>query len=138
MNVEALKKQLILDEGLRLKPYKCTAGKTSIGVGRNLDDRGISQDEAAFLLDNDIKAVEADLNRVLPWWKQMDDARQNVLANMCFNLGIARLVNFKNALEAMKRGDYEAAADHMKDSAWFKQVGARAERLVEVMRGSTV
>jgi lysozyme len=125
---------LVLHEGLRLKPYRCTAGKLTIGVGRNLDDNGITQAEAFALLENDILAVEADLDRTWPWWREMTDARQQVLADMCFNLGLTRLGGFVNTLAAMKRGDYEAAANGMLASLWASQVGRRAQRLAKMMR----
>jgi len=125
---------LVLHEGLRLRPYRCTAGKLTIGVGRNLDDNGITQAEAFALLENDIIAVEADLDRTWPWWRQMTDPRQQVLADMCFNLGVNRLGGFVNTIAAMKRGDYEAAADGMLASLWASQVGRRAQRLAKMMR----
>jgi lysozyme len=134
MNRDELRSMLVLHEGLRLKPYKCTAGKLTIGVGRNLDDNGITQAEAFHLLENDIIAVEDDLDRTWPWWRQMTDARQQVLADMAFNLGITRLGGFVNTLAAMKRGDYEAAADGMLASLWASQVGRRAQRLAKMMR----
>lgn len=134
MNREKLIAQLLTDEGLRLKPYKCTAGKTSIGCGRNLDDVGISKAEAMALLENDIDNCARDLDRSLPWWRDMDDARRNVLLNMTFNLGIARLLGFKNTLALMKAKRYDAAAAAMLDSKWADQVGMRAARLAKIMR----
>jgi lysozyme len=134
VNRDDLRSMLVLHEGLRLKPYRCTAGKLTIGVGRNLDDNGITQAEAFQLLENDILAVEADLDRTWPWWREMTDPRQQVLADMCFNLGITRLGGFVNTLAAMKRGDYEAAADGMLKSLWASQVGRRAQRLAKMMR----
>lgn len=134
MDRVSLKDQLILHEGMKLKPYQDTVGKTTIGVGRNLDDRGISMHEAMFLLDNDIQAVENDLDRHLPWWRSLSEARQLVLADMTFNLGIGRLLGFKNTLAAMQTGDYEAAARGMLASKWAGQVGKRAQRLARMMR----
>lgn len=134
MNEQALAKQLVLDEALRLKPYKDTEGILTIGVGRNLIDRGISEDEALYLLSNDIKAVVADLDRCLSWWRQMSDNRQLVLANMCFNLGINRLLGFTNTLKFMALGQYDKAADGMLNSKWAGQVGNRAKRLADMMR----
>jgi len=137
MNREELAKQLVVDEGLKLKPYHCTAGKLTIGVGRNLDDVGITKPEAMMLLAADIERVEAELDRVLPWWRAMSDRRQQVLANMCFNMGLGNsargLLSFRNTLAAMRRGDYKAAARGMLDSTWSRQVGARAERLAAMM-----
>ena len=88
MNEEMLRQDLIRDEGLRLKPYRCTAGKLSIGIGRNLDDVGISASEAEYMLHNDILNVQIELDRNLPWWRKMSETRQLVLANMAFNMGI--------------------------------------------------
>jgi len=134
MNRTALKEQLIRHEGLRLKPYLCTAGKTTIGVGRNLDDNGISMHEAMLLLDNDIDAVEDDLDQRLPWWRGLTEARQRVLADMAFNLGIGRLEGFRNTLAAIKTGNYPAAAEGMLASRWATQVGKRAQTLAKMMR----
>lgn len=133
MNLAQLERELTADEGKRNRPYLCTAGKTTIGVGRNLDDVGLSDEEIAFLLRNDINHVCADLDRELPWWRQMNDARQRVLANMCFNLGIRGLLGFKNTLAAMKEGRYKDAAAGMLVSKWAGQVGARAQRLAKMM-----
>lgn len=133
MNRDALANQLVTDEGLRLKPYKDTVGKTTIGVGRNLDDVGISKQEAMMLLGADIDKAFADLDKFLPWWRDMSDARQQVIANMCFNMGIGKLQTFVNTLQAMKDGRYADAAAGMRNSLWAKQVGARAERLAQMM-----
>lgn len=134
MDLDLLRSDLIRDEGLRLHPYTDSADKITLGVGRNLTDRGIAHDEAMTLLENDIAAVVADLNRELPWWTRLDEPRQRVLANMAFNLGIEKLLLFKHTLDAMARGDYAAAADGMAASLWASQVGPRAERLVAMMR----
>ncbi len=133
MNVERLKKALVRHEGLKLKPYTCTAGKLSLGVGRNLDDNGISESEAMLLLDNDIKAITRDLDRMLPWWSKMDDCRREVLANMAFNLGLPTLLTFKNTLASMQAGDYKDAAAQMLKSRWATQVGNRAKELAAQM-----
>lgn len=134
MNRDDLRSMLVLHEGLRLKPYKCTAGKTTIGVGRNLDDRGITQAEAFALLENDIDDVCRELDQVWPWWRQMTDPRQQVLADMCFNLGLGRLKGFVNTIGFMKAGEYDKAADGMLASLWASQVGTRAQRLARMMR----
>lgn len=132
--IDALKTQLIKHEGLRFKPYLDSVGVLTIGVGRNLHDKGISKAEALHLLDNDILGTLADLDAKLPWWRDMAEARQLVLADMAFNLGITRLLTFKNALAAMKAGDYPAAADGMLASLWAQQVGTRAHTLAKMMR----
>lgn len=129
----ALIRQLRLHEGERLKPYRCTAGKLTIGVGRNLDDRGITREESAMLLDSDIRLLEVDLYRALPWASGLDDVRQRVLLDMAFNLGLPGLLQFKRTLEAIRTGQYQQAATMMLDSLWARQVGQRAERLARMM-----
>lgn len=134
MNRDELRSQLVIDEGLRLKPYRCTAGKLTIGIGRNLEDRGITKDEAFALLEGDIDEVEAELDRRMPWWRDLSDRRQQVLANMCFNLGMNRLSAFIRMIVALRAQQWDKAADEMLDSLWANQVGARAQRLARMMR----
>lgn len=134
MNEVKLCAQLGVDEDRRSRIYVDTVGKITGGVGRNLTDRGFSEDEIDLMLRNDVAGVVRDLDRALPWWRQMSDARQNVLANMCFNLGIVRLLGFTNTLALMKAGRWDAAATEMLDSKWAKQVGQRAIRLAATMR----
>lgn len=129
----AMIRQLRLHEGERLKPYRCTAGKLTIGIGRNLEDRGITAEESAYLLGNDITGFYAALLRELPWVAQLDDVRQRVLLDMAFNMGIAGLLTFKNTLATIKAGDYEKAAGMMLQSRWAEQVGQRADRLSRMM-----
>lgn len=134
MNLNKLAAQLEVDEGRKTKPYKDTVGKLTIGVGRNLDDRGLSDDEITYILMNDIRIVEAELDKHLPWWREMNDVRQNVLANMCFNMGINKLKGFVNTLRMMQAKRYDAAAGGMMNSLWARQVGDRAVRLSTMMR----
>lgn len=133
MNRAALSNQLVLDEGLRLKPYTDTVGKTTLGVGRNLTDRGITQIEAMMLLDNDIITVEKDLDRSLPWWRSLSEARQQAVSNMVFNLGIIRFLGFKKMLAALQICDYVTASNEMLSSKWAEQVGKRANRLSDMI-----
>jgi lysozyme len=133
VNRDAMVRQLRLHEGERLKPYRCTAGKLTIGVGRNLDDRGITREESAMLLANDITAEERELLRALPWVAMLDEVRQRVLLDMSFNMGLVGLLGFKNTLARIEAGQYQAAATMMLDSKWAKQVGQRAERLSRMM-----
>jgi lysozyme len=128
-----LTQELMRDEGVKLKPYRCTAGKLTIGVGRNIEDNGISNEEAAFMLKSDIKNCERDLDILLPGWKNFSDTRQRVLLNMVFNMGRARLSGFAKFLACLKMSDFTGAADQMMDSAWAKQVGQRAVRLRDMM-----
>jgi lysozyme len=137
MNADRLRARLIKDEGLRLKPYRCTAGKLTIGVGRNLDDRGITREEAMILLDNSIAECVTELTRAFDWFPKLDPVRQEVLINMAFNLGMDRLGQFKFTLGAISRGDYTQAANRMLQSKWAEQVGRRATELAEMMRTGT-
>ena len=130
-----IKAQLVRHEGLRLKPYRCTAGKLTIGIGRNLEDRGISQKEAYAMLERDIQDCEQGLIDEIPEvYNKLDEVRQSVLLNMCFNLGIKGLLEFKNTLAFIRAGDWERAANGMLASKWAKQVGKRAIELSELMR----
>jgi len=129
-----LKSQLMKHEGLRLKPYLCTSGKITIGVGRNLEDTGISEEEAMTLLDNDLEWVKAGLDKNIPWWKELDGPRAGVLMNMAFNMGVHGLLKFKKMLGAVQGGNYPTASVEMLDSRWARQVGYRAEELAEQMR----
>lgn len=160
-----LRNELGRDEGEKLRWYLCTAGKRTIGIGRNLDDvgisaaetrqlgitlasvlsRGITRDQSRALFANDVARCEADLDRRLPWWRRLDDVRQRVLLNMCFNLGIGTspnpakrikgsgLLQFVNTLAMIERGDFAGAARGMVNSLWHKQVGDRALRLETMM-----
>lgn len=134
---QALKADLIRDEGLRLKPYLDTVGKTTIGVGRNLTDRGISKDEAMAMLDRDMAETIDGLRHALPWWDALDGVRKRVLVNMGFNLGVPGLLKWPNTLSDVADGDYQSAAAKMRQSKWATQVGARAERLARLMERGT-
>jgi lysozyme len=153
-NREKLIDQLILHEGLELKVYKDTLGIDTIGVGRNLEDRGItdgelmhmnllreeihttgiSEEDARFLLGNDIDIVERELLDAHPCMERLDDVRIRVLLDMAFNLGVPRLRKFKNMWAGIHEGDYIRAGDEMMDSRWANQVGARAVRLCKMMK----
>lgn len=126
-------------EGLRLKPYKCTAGKLTIGYGRNLEDVGISQAEADMMFERDFAMAESEVKRLCKAnqidWENLIEQRFYVLTDMMFNLGYNRLSKFNKFLYALKTGSYTAAADEMLDSVWAKQVGNRATQLSALMRG---
>ena len=119
-------------EGLRLKPYKCTAGKVSIGYGRNLDDMGISEVEAMVLLRHDIERCYEELN-VFSWFADLDQVRQEALVNMLFNLGLPTFLEFKKTLKFVAEGKYSQAAEEMLRSKWADQVGDRAKELAYMM-----
>lgn len=133
MNRQLLLEQLERHEGLRLKPYRDTVGKLTIGYGRNLDDRGISEDEAGFMLDNDIDQVVSELER-MPLFLSLNSVRRVVLANMAFNMGVPTLLEFRRMLGALAEKDWDRAAAEMMDSKWARQVGGRATELAELMR----
>lgn len=127
-----LQAELTRDEGERLKPYRDSVGKLSLGIGRNLDDTGISHDEALYLLSNDIVSAELWLDRNLPWWADLDPVRQRVMVNLAFNLR-NKLLGFANTLRAIQAKDWQAAHDGLLDSLWAKQTGQRAQRLAYMM-----
>lgn len=135
----ALARDLIRDEGTgpilagRLMPYEDSLGYLTLGIGRNIEQRGISLEEAHFLLMADIRDTLEEIAQAFPWAAAMTETRQRVLANMAFNLGLPKLRKFRNTLSAMERGDYAAAAAGMRASLWARQVGARAERLAQAM-----
>ena len=145
MNVDDLKRQLIHDEGLRLKPYKDAVGKLTIGVGRNLEDKGISEHEASVLLENDIYEHLGLLSKYLPWWDiKLNEQRQIALMNMAFNMGVGpspehplgKLLTFSNTLALLEAGEYEKAAANLAMSKWAKQVGPRAARIIAIIKES--
>lgn len=140
----SLQEQLERHEGLRLKPYRDTVGKLTIGVGRNLSDKGISHDEAMMLLDGDMAEARRDA-RTLPFFIDLDSVRQDVVTNMVFNLGLTRLNHFRKMKAALEAGDFHTAAAEMLDSKWAQQVGdfpprpghpygGRAWELAQMMR----
>ena len=130
-------KQLRIDEGEVLHAYQDHLGYWTIGVGRLIDKRkggGITEDESAYLLRNDILTRMVALDKRIPWFKKLDTARQGVLLNMAFQLGVGGLLNFKNTLAKVEAGDYEGAAANMLKSKWASQTPARAKRMAEQMR----
>jgi lysozyme len=128
-----LRKMLELHEGNKRYPYRCTAGKLTIGVGFNLDDVGLYPEEIAFILDNRINLVRKGLESELPWFKDLDEVRQAVLIDMGYNLGVDGLLKFKRTLGSIQRGHYATAAIQMLESKWATQVGDRADRLSDMM-----
>lgn len=136
MDWEKTAELLIKHEGMKLKAYTCPAGKTTIGVGRNLDDKGISETEALSMLDNDIEECLEDLrDNVFPdSWFHMSDTRQAALVDMRFNLGPGGFRGFGKMISAVKAASWEMAADEMLDSRWARQVSNRAEELAQMMR----
>lgn len=134
MNVDLLKADLEHDEGRKPKIYFDSLGVATAGIGRNMRDVGLSDREIEMMLENDIHRVMAELDRELPWWQDLDDGRQRVLANMCFQLGIKGLTGFRTTLSRIQAGKYDEAAESMRDSLWYKQTPNRVERLMKLMR----
>lgn len=141
--------ELRVDEGIRYSPYRDTRGFETVGVGHNLnasplpDDwvYPLTDDQVDTLLESDLTNVYSDLDNALPWWEDLNDVRQRALANFCFNLGLPKLLGFKNTLAAMRQGRYADAASGMLNSAWATQVGigtpakpGRALRLANMIR----
>ena len=146
--------KLISHEGLRLEVYQDSLGIDTIGIGRNLDDRGITKDEldwmdyptiehvysdgiseadAIYLAQNDVQIVEEELLAAHPCVENLDAVRQLVLVDMAFNMGVPRLCKFKNMWSAIHEGKFEAAAREMLDSRWATQVKGRATKLANAM-----
>jgi len=130
-DMDSLIQQLVEHEGLELFPYEDTLGIVTIGVGRNLEERGISEDEAFYLLSNDIEVIWDELVKQHPIVEDLDDQRQMVLLDMAFNMGVPRLGKFKKMWAAIEDGDMNEASKQALDSRWADQVGRRAESLAE-------
>ena len=137
--------RLMLNEGCRNKAYYCPAGKLTIGIGRNLDDNPLTEEEiavighncrgkcitneqAAYLCRNNIAQVKAQLNKELPWWRDLCVDRQFVMIDLCFNMGIKKLLTFQKTLNSIATGYYIKAGEQLMQSKYAKQVGVRARR----------
>ena len=125
---------LIRHEGLKLEPYRCTSNKLTIGVGRNLEDCGISEDEARYLLKNDIQNFHEELTERFYFYKYLEGARKDALLNLAFNMGVPRLATFVKALDFMSQRKYKEAADEFLRSRWADQVGNRATEVAAMIR----
>ena len=147
MTTKNLENDLKRDEGVETKAYTDTRGIWTIGIGHNIEadpelmlelqhliDPGIDMAMVDKLFASDVDAAKNQLELHLPWWKSLDDVRQDVLVNMTFNMGINTLLQFRNTLAMMQGGNYADAADGMLASLWARQVGARAQRLARQMR----
>ena len=146
--------KLIQHEGLKLQVYKDTLGIDTIGIGRNLEDRGISKEEldamdipnigviyeygiteadAVYLAENDVQIVENELLTAHPCVDRLDAVRQLVLVDMAFNMGVPRLRGFKKMWAAIHADDFQTAAKEMLDSRWANQVKSRSTILANMM-----
>lgn len=121
------------EEGFRAKPYRCTAGKLSIGYGWNLD-AGISQAQALVIMRSQIDDIREALKAKFPWFTGLSEARQAVLISMGFQMGLAGLYGFKNTLKYIGAGNFEQAAQNMLASKWATQTPPRAKRAAQMMR----
>lgn len=120
-------------EGLRTRVYQCTAGKNTVGYGRNLDDRGITVDEAELLLHNDVMATIVELARY-PYWSNLDEARRAVLIDLMFCVGPTGYAKFVKMNRALTEGDYDRAAAEIMDSLFAQQTGNRATELAQIIK----
>jgi len=144
MNLDLLIWHLQLSEGYKNKPYLCPAKKLTIGYGRNLQDNGISKDEADLMLKNDVLNVKLELEDRLSFFGDLDDVRQNVLVEMGYNMGVPNLLKFKKTLQFIKEQDYESASEEMLNSKWHRDFieyapnthisALRSSRLSKILR----
>lgn len=137
-DIHRLKAQLVADEDIKLKPYRCTGDKLTIGIGRNLEDVGISEAEAHFLFENDVKRVETSVQRdkdISGIYMRLDERRQEAILNMCFQLGLSGLKGFRKMWAALAMRDYERAYTEALDSKWARQTPNRAKRAANILRG---
>jgi len=124
-------------EGVRSHAYKCSEDMITVGVGRNIDENGglgLSEDEIDYLLENDIARVRQELTDTYFWFPALNEARQDAMIDISFNLGQTRLRGFVKAVEAMSREQFDIAADEFMDSRWSQQVGNRATEVTEMIR----
>lgn len=142
-----LKEMLIKHEGKRYKPYRCTKGKRTIGIGHNIDANGLPADIQAYLTqygcitdtmvdilyEFDVKAAIDDCLRLYPGFEGFTHARKKALIDFLFNLGYDRARKFKNANAAINEERWQAAGENMKQSLWFTQVGDRAKEIIELL-----
>lgn len=123
------------NEGLRLKPYKCSSGKLTIGYGRNLENNGITKEEAEILLYNDIKRIHEFFNKYLTYYPSLPDEYKTVILDMAYNMGISGLMGFKNMLYEMQQRNKEGIIKEIRDSKYYKQLQSRAERNISLIMG---
>ena len=122
------------EEGYRRLPYKCTAGKLTIGIGFNLTDTGLSEEESEAILHMRITALRRTLSKRWPWFDKLNEARQAAMLSMAYQMGVAGLAGFKNTLAHIEAGAWEAAATNMAASKWYRQTPNRARRTAFMVR----
>lgn len=133
MDRQKLRRELLLDEGLKLKVYFDTQGVPTIGVGRNLQAKGISEATAAQMLEEDIDEAVKDL-LTFPWFLNLSEPRQRAIVNMRFNLGFSGFREFKKMIKSLEESDYDSASSQMMSSKWASQVKGRAFRLAQMIK----
>jgi lysozyme len=136
MNEQLLRQSLNIHEGKRYHLYKDSFGNWTIGVGRNLSTNGLSEDEIQLMLSNDIRAAKTDCEATFGnWYRNLDEVRQRVLVELCFNMGMLKLLKFKKMLTALAASDYDTAAAELADSLWAKQVSiSRSSMLIGMLK----
>ncbi len=144
MNIDKLREQLKIDEGCVYEIYNDHLGYPTFGIGHLVIESdpengqavgtSVSEDRVAEAFDEDIKSVLRDCNILYPDFDDLPEEAQQIIANMMFNLGRPRLSKFAGMKRGVDAKDWDVAADEMVDSRWYRQVGARAERLVNRMR----
>lgn len=120
-------------EGYKKRPYRCSMGKLTIGYGRNLDDKGLLEQEAEFLLFKDVEEARIETTKAFDFFETLSQTRQEVLVEMAFNMGIKKLKRFKKMIDALKKQNFKEASVQMLDSLWAKQVKSRAQTLALLM-----
>ena len=126
LDFDLLKERLKDFEGLVLKSYKCSQGFTSVGIGRNLETTGITEEEAMYLLDNDLQRVIDNLDKHWEVWRTFPKAAQYVCIDVVFNMGINTWMSFRKTRAYMEMGEWEEASGELLQSRYAKQVGRRA------------
>jgi lysozyme len=134
VDFDKLKAQISVEEGRKGKVYPDPRGVPTIGIGRNLRDVGLSDDEIDYLFKNDILRVTNDIAKNIPWVFGLDDVRQRVFFDLVFNMGITKLLTFQHTLALAKAGDFAGAADELHHSLWDSQVGNRAPKLEAMLK----
>lgn len=132
--LDRLKYQLTYDEGKRSRAYKCPAGKITIGVGRNLEDVGISEATIQQMLDEDIMKCVSQAQIIFGLaWDTFSEERKFGIINMIFNLGYGGFLQFKKMIAAINANDSVNIRKHGAESLWAKQVGERAQRVLSLI-----
>lgn len=129
---DALVERLKEEEGFRATPYRDPRGFLTVGYGTNLE-AGITRRQAEDLLRDALVDLEDELI-TYPWFMSLPDARQMVILDMAYNMGVGGVLTFQHMIEALQAGNWNAAAQHMLNSEWAVQVGERAQRLARIMR----